>query len=50
MLCRAPEIILNLDYRQRGVGTGSCGPTALPPYRIQAGRYEWNYTLQPFDV
>ncbi len=42
------EVILNLDYRQCGLGTGSCGPGPLEQYRIKPGRYSWSYTLQPF--
>jgi beta-galactosidase len=41
------EVILNLDYRQRGLGTESCGPGPLEQYRIKPGRYSWSYTLQP---
>ena len=41
------EVILNLDYRQCGLGTGSCGPGTLEKYRIKPGRYAWNYTFQP---
>lgn len=44
------EVTLNLDYRQRGLGTASCGPDALERYRISPGRYRWNYELQPFTV
>jgi beta-galactosidase len=40
-----PETILNLDFRQRGLGTGSCGPDTLPSYLIKPGRYTWNYIL-----
>jgi beta-galactosidase/evolved beta-galactosidase subunit alpha len=29
-------ITLNLDYKQCGVGTGSCGPETFPQYRIPA--------------
>ena len=42
-----PEVILNLDLQQRGLGTASCGPDTLPPYQIAPGRHEWNYTLRP---
>ena len=42
-----PEVILNLDYRQSGLGTNSCGPGVLPEYIIKPGRYQWNYALQP---
>ena len=43
------EVILNLDYRQRGLGTRSCGPDALEPYLITSGRYEWSYLLEPMN-
>ena len=41
------EVILSLDYLQRGLGTGSCGPQPLERYRVPTGRHGWNYTLQP---
>ncbi len=40
------EVILNLDYQQRGLGTASCGPDALERYRITPGRYVWSYVLE----
>ena len=43
------EVILNLDYRQRGLGTESCGPGPLEQYKIKPGRYAWSYTLQPLE-
>jgi beta-galactosidase len=42
------EVILNLDLRQRGLGTGSCGPGPLEEYIIHAGSYEWEYVVRPF--
>jgi beta-galactosidase len=44
------EVILNLDYRQRGLGTESCGPGPLEQYKIKPGRYAWSYTLQPLEA
>ena len=41
------ETFLNLDLRHRGLGTASCGPDALPQFKITPGRYEWSYTLRP---
>jgi beta-galactosidase len=41
------ETILNLDFRHRGLGTASCGPDALPQYKITPGRYEWSYRIVP---
>jgi beta-galactosidase len=44
------EVILSLDYRQRGLGTESCGPGPLEQYKIKPGRYSWSYTLQPLEA
>jgi beta-galactosidase len=44
------EVILNLDYRQRGLGTESCGPGPLEQYKIKPGRYAWSYTIQPLGT
>jgi beta-galactosidase len=41
------ETILNLDLVQRGLGTASCGPDVLPPYKIAAGVHRWRYRLEP---
>jgi beta-galactosidase len=43
-----PEVILSLDYHQRGLGTNSCGPDTLDQYKISPGRYLFRYNLQPF--
>lgn len=40
-----PEVHLNLDVAQRGLGTMSCGPDTLPPYIIRAGTHTLAYTL-----
>ena len=41
-----PEVFLNLDCRQRGLGTASCGPDTLERYRIGAGRYRFDYVFR----
>lgn len=41
-----PEVILNLDYRQSGLGTNSCGPGVFEQYKVKPGRYQWNYVLR----
>jgi beta-galactosidase len=40
-----PETILNLDFRQRGLGTASCGPDTREAYRIPSGRHAWTYRI-----
>lgn len=42
-----PEIHVNLDYAQRGLGTASCGPDTLERYRIQPGRYALSLAVSP---
>jgi hypothetical protein len=34
-LKRRDDITLNLDYKQSGLGSASCGPETLPKYQIQ---------------
>jgi beta-galactosidase len=41
-----PEVILNLDAMQRGLGTASCGPDTLPRYRIRAGLHRFAYRMR----
>jgi beta-galactosidase len=47
-LTRRDEIDVHLDFRNRGVGTGACGPDALPQYRIGAGTYEFAWRLRGY--
>jgi beta-galactosidase len=34
-----------IDARQRGVGSGACGPDTAPAHRIGPGTYRWSYRL-----
>jgi len=40
-----PEVLLNLDVAQRGLGTASCGPDTLAQYKLLDTRYEFIYRL-----
>ncbi|MCU0791266.1 MAG: DUF4981 domain-containing protein [Opitutaceae bacterium] len=40
------ETILYLDVAQRGLGTATCGPDALPEHRIPAGKHTLAYSLR----
>jgi beta-galactosidase len=42
-----PEVHVNLDAGQRGLGTASCGPDTLLRYRIQPGKYALDFTVTP---
>ena len=41
------EVIVNLDVRQRGLGTGSCGPDTLQRYRLEAGDHRLDFEIRP---
>jgi beta-galactosidase len=40
-----PEVVVHLDAAHRGLGTASCGPDALPRYRLGPGTYRWSWLL-----
>ena len=44
-----PETFLALDLKQRGLGTGSCGPQTLPEYCIAPGRYDFSFIVSAID-
>jgi beta-galactosidase len=43
------EVIVNLDVRQRGLGTGSCGPDTLDRYRIGPGDHRLDFAITITD-
>ena len=43
-----PEVFVNLDTAQAGLGNASCGPETLPQYRLGSGTYRFDFWLQPF--
>jgi beta-galactosidase len=43
------KVFLHLDYQQRGLGTGSCGPATLEQYRIMPGTYRFRYLIAPLN-
>ncbi|WP_050996065.1 glycoside hydrolase family 2 TIM barrel-domain containing protein [Catenovulum agarivorans] len=40
------ETIVNIDYKQRGLGNAACGPDTLEQYRITSGVYHFQYFLE----
>ncbi|MDE0839245.1 MAG: DUF4981 domain-containing protein [Kiritimatiellae bacterium] len=49
-LVRQSSITLNLDHRQRGIGSGSCGPSVLPQYELPAEAFAFSLTLSPLQA
>ncbi len=45
-----PEVYLYLDYKQRGLGTNSCGPDTLEKYQVKPGTYSYTYQLIPIEA
>lgn len=43
------EITLNLDYKQCGMGSGSCGPETFEAYRIQPEAFEFTIRLTAYS-
>jgi hypothetical protein len=47
-LTARPEITLNVDYAQSGLGSASCGPGRLEKYRLAAVERRFRVRLRPF--
>lgn len=37
--------VLCVDYKMSGVGSNSCGPSLLPQYRLEEGRFDFAFSL-----
>jgi beta-galactosidase/evolved beta-galactosidase subunit alpha len=44
------DVTLNLDYRQRGLGSASCGPDVLPQHELPAAEFRFGVWLKPFSA
>jgi beta-galactosidase len=38
---------VHIDAAMRGLGTGACGPDALPPYIVGPGKYAFSWKIMP---
>ena len=48
-LTRRENITVTLDYRQSGLGSGSCGPDTLPQYLVDSLPTTFKLRLRPLD-
>jgi len=48
-LARQDFITVHLDHRQHGLGSASCGPDVLEPYRLYSGDFEFAFRLKPWS-
>ncbi|MBN1247276.1 MAG: DUF4981 domain-containing protein [Anaerolineae bacterium] len=46
-LVRCPEVTLNVDLAQCGLGSAACGPGTLPKYQLTASGYRYCFRLRP---
>ncbi|MCU4974050.1 DUF4981 domain-containing protein [Halobacteria archaeon AArc-m2/3/4] len=47
-LPRRDRITVELDHAHCGLGSGSCGPVTLDPYRVDVQKYAFTVGLRPF--
>ncbi|MGH9306990.1 MAG: glycoside hydrolase family 2 TIM barrel-domain containing protein [Acidimicrobiales bacterium] len=45
---RSNDIFVNLDVAHRGLGTASCGPDTLAPYRVGPGVHAFSWRIRPY--
>ena len=43
------EVILCVDYRQSGLGNGSCGPRVLDKYALNTEPVSYRFSLRPYN-
>ena len=39
------DVFVTIDWHQRGLGSGSCGPQTLAKYEVNPGRYRFGFTF-----
>lgn len=46
-LHRRKETIVHIDYKMSGVGSNSCGPQLLEPYRLKEKQFSFDMNIKP---
>ena len=49
-LIPSEETVVNVDLRQAGIGSNSCGPVLAEEYRILPGDYRYSFRLLPASI
>ena len=44
---RSGYTVLCVDYRQSGIGSGSCGPQLADKYRLNGDHYSFSFHIKP---
>ena len=46
----SPYTVLCIDYRQSGIGSGSCGPQLLEKYRLNEESFDFKVRILPEEI
>ena len=46
-LTPSAETYVNIDYKQSGIGSNSCGPELVPEHRLDEKHFEFTFTVKP---
>ncbi|WP_105618726.1 glycoside hydrolase family 2 TIM barrel-domain containing protein [Vallitalea okinawensis] len=49
-LIESGKTILNIDYKQNGLGNASCGPEPLEKYKLYPYPVDFDFSLRPIDA
>lgn len=49
-LVKQKFITLNLNHKQHGLGSSSCGPDVLDKYRLKSEDFQFEWRIKPFSI
>lgn len=49
-LIKKDNVILNIDYKQNGLGSNSCGPRPLPQHTLALSKFEFELLITPYST
>ena len=47
---KSGHTIFCIDYRQSGIGSGSCGPQLAEKYRLNDTHYSYSFHIKPEEL
>lgn len=49
-LIKSKNTYIHIDYKQSGIGSGSCGPVVSPKYRLDEESIEFSFRIKPINI
>ena len=49
-LRKSKNTYIHIDYKQSGIGSGSCGPVVSPKYRLDEESFEFSFRIKPINI